>query len=73
MYIKKFFPIFHLIKNKLFFNRDLRDEIARIQVELEFKNKLINDTEIKLKETRAECNILQNSHQRLNLVNFFKK
>jgi len=55
----------------IYINRELRDEFSKLQVELEFKTKGVNDAEIKLKETKAEYLILQNSHQRLNLVIFY--
>jgi len=46
----------------------LRDEFVKLQLEIEHKNKAVNDVGIKLKETKSEYIILQNSHQRLTRV-----
>lgn len=48
--------------------RELRDEFVKMQLEIEQRSKAVGDVEIKLKETKTEYIILQNSHQRLTRV-----
>jgi len=40
----------------------------KLKLDIEQKTKAVNDVEIKLKETKTEYIILQNSHQRLTRV-----
>lgn len=45
--------------------------MVKIKVELEYKKKNVTDSDIKIKEIKSECTVLQNSHQRLQSVKLF--
>ena len=49
----------------------LKEDMMKMKVDLEFKKKNVADSDIKIKEIKSECSVLQISHQRLQSVKLF--
>ena len=52
-----------------FYFRELEDKIDKLKIDLEFKTQENYGMDLKHKETKAEYKILQNTFERLNMVN----